>query len=131
MTAKLIHFGWDGCYRIGVLRSMGFEVIESQTLADLEAELRGSPHYDAVVLSEVQDTELARVLTVARGDTRAPMVLFRRNSWDQLDEKQFDVVVGELVNSVEWLRAIALVIECYRVRAQTETQSVARQARVH
>jgi len=111
MTTSIIHFGWDHCYRIGVLRSIGFEVRESYALAELESELGGASRYDAVLLSEDPDTDLAAILSVVRGKTSAPVVLFRRNWRDDIDEKQFDVVVGTLVKPVEWLRAIALAIE--------------------
>jgi len=35
MAAKILHFGWDDCYRLQVLRVAGYDVLESETLAEL------------------------------------------------------------------------------------------------
>ncbi len=118
MAMRVIHFGWDNCYRLGVLRGMGFEVREANTLDELQAELRDASGYDAVLLSHDPQTEFAQLISMVRGETKAPVVVFRR-SRQEIDEKQFDVVVGELVKPADWVRALMLTIERHRNRPQS------------
>ena len=52
MAGKVIHFGWDECYRVQVLRYLGYEVCESESLDELRQNLEGDNAVDAAIISE-------------------------------------------------------------------------------
>lgn len=115
MAARVIHFGCDDCYRIRVLRSAGFEVRESQSIADLGIDLQRDEGLDAVFMSEDLGHDLEQAAEVARRFTQAPLVLFRRST-RILDISKFDKVYSSLVPPWVWLGETAALIEQSRAR---------------
>ena len=134
MAARVIHFGCDDCYRIEVLRSAGFEVRESQSIADLGIDLQRDDGLDAVFMSEDLGHDLEQAAEVARQYTQAPLVVFRRSS-EPIDISKFDKVYSSLVPPWIWLRETAALIEQSRAlrkesaRLRHETQDVVMQSR--
>ena len=114
MAARIIHFGWDDCYRLAVLRRAGYHVIEAGCTAELIAELRGRRRFDAVIIAEDPEMNLPLVLDALRKVTPTPVVLFGRSPY-HLGRKHFDLVIPSLVPPTEWLRQLALVIVRYRI----------------
>ena len=117
MGVRIIHFGWDGCYRLAVLRRAGYQVTEAGNLAELSGELRAAGYYDAVVVSEDSGMDLREVLMAIRDATKAPAVLFR-GSRSEFDGQSFELVIDRTLSPQEWLRAMASVIVRYRMRWQ-------------
>jgi hypothetical protein len=113
LAARVIHFGWDDCYRLAVLQRAGYHVIEAGCIAELQSELR-SARYDAIVLSEDQDMEVAEVLDVVRRATRAPVILFRR-TFRPMEARRIDLVVEYQVLPRDWLRCMAVAILRHRL----------------
>lgn len=109
MAAKVIHFGWDDCYRVPVFRSIGLEVWEAETLEDLCSGLQRGEKVDAVVLSEDDREVTERAAVVVRQLSSAPLILFRRFH-DGLDESRFDRVFGPLAPPEQWLVQTAEMI---------------------
>ena len=117
MGVRVIHFGWDDCYRLAVLRRAGYQVTEAGNLAELSGELRAAGHYDAVVISEDTGMDLREVMEAVRDATGAPAILFRRTR-SELDGQSFELVIERMLPPDEWVRAIATVIVRYRMKWQ-------------
>lgn len=106
---KVLHFGWDDCYRVRVLRAAGFEVIEAKSLDELGFELQKNRKVDAVIVSEdIVPTE-ERVVDMVRRSSLAPVILFRR-SQRVIDESQFDKVYTYKTLPEVWLNETAVLI---------------------
>lgn len=118
MAVRVIHSGWDDCYRLAVLRRVGYEVTEAGNLAELLGELRATGHYDAVVVSEDAWMDLGEVLAGVRNATNAPVILFR-GTQREIDGHHFELVIDRSLAPDEWLRAIALAIDQYRVKPRS------------
>jgi hypothetical protein len=74
MAAQVIHFGWDDCCRVPVLREAGFEVIEAKSLDELSADLQRNQKVDAVIVSEDVEPTAERVADMVRRSTLAPVL---------------------------------------------------------
>src|SRR3954454_8834825 len=76
MAANVLHFGWDDCYRVLVLRRAGYTVVEVKTLEALDLGVQRDHSIDAVIFSDHgrQSTELAA--SVVRRRSTAPLILF-------------------------------------------------------
>jgi hypothetical protein len=109
MAARVIHFGWDDCYRVPVFRTIGLEVWEVESLDDLSFDLQHGERVDAIVVSE-DDRETTRLAAaVVRRYSTAPLILFRRFH-DGLDESGYDRVFAPMVPPEQWLLQAAEVI---------------------
>ena len=109
MAARVIHFGWDDCYRVPVFRTIGLEVWEAESLDELSFDLQRGEKVDAVVLSEDDRETTERAAAVVRQHSTAPLILFRRFH-DGLDESRFDCVFAPLVPPEQWLLQAAEMI---------------------
>lgn len=109
MAARVLHFGWDDCYRVLVLRRAGYAVTEAQTLAELDCGLQRDGPVDAVVLSEDGWPVIEQAVEIVRRQSVAPLILFRR-SHDDIDEGRFDQVYPWFVSPAEWLKRTADLI---------------------
>lgn len=109
MTARLIHYGWDDCYRVQVLRSAGFEVQEAASLDMLDLHLQSDEKVNAVIVSEENRPSTERALEIVRRRSLAPVILFRRNEPD-VDKNSFDRVYSWCVPPAEWLAQTAELI---------------------
>ena len=118
MPARLIHFGWDDCYRVQVLHRAGYEVRESESLAGLVRDLQQGDRVDAVLVSEEEVSATEEAAIIARRCSEAPVILFRR-SQRILDESQFDRVYSHVVTPQLWLEHLADLIA--RARSSSET----------
>lgn len=123
MAARFIHFGWDDCYRVQVLRSVGFEVRESQSLDGLRIDLQRDEPVDAVVLSEDEAHQIREAATVVRQNSVAPLILFRRTE-GPMDESLFDQVYSSLVPPRQWLMQTARLIARSRSLQQESARLV-------
>ena len=109
MVAKILHFGWDDCYRVQVLRGAGFAVVESETLEELCDHLQRGEPVDAVILSEAVPCTIEQAAAIVRTHCAAPMILFRR-SLCLVDESAFDLVFAWFIPPPEWLEKTAELI---------------------
>jgi hypothetical protein len=122
MAARVIHFGWDDCYRVQVLRFAGYEVRDPQSLEALVIELERDDQVDAVVLSEEDWGTLQKSVTVVLRHCAAPLILFRR-SRQQIDESAFDRVFTWLVRPEVWLSETAELIAMNRALPKETEQA--------
>ena len=119
MAARLLHFGWDDCYRVLVLRRAGYAVTEAETLGELDLDLRQGEPLHAVVLSEDAPPITEQAVGIVRRHSTAPVILFRRSHGD-LDERQFDQVFSWFVPPEEWLeRTAALIAQSQALRERS------------
>lgn len=109
MAAKILHFGWDDCHRVQLLRVAGFAVMESETLEELCDHLQRGKPVDAVILSEAAPRTIQQAAAIVRTHCAAPMILFRR-TLRQLDESSFDQVFAWFIPPPEWLEKTAELI---------------------
>lgn len=134
MTARVIHFGWDHCHRVQVLRAAGYEVREALSLETLELDLERDGQVDAVVLSEDERQSVERACEIARSRSSGPVIVFRR-SLRELDERKFDLVYPWVVSPHVWLaEAAELIAQSRASRAQAqqlrgESQEVRKETR--
>src|SRR5947209_8439943 len=117
MAARVIHFGWDDCYRVQVLRSVGYEVHEATSLDALGLDLEQDSLVDAVVVSEDQPVTTEKAADLVRSKSRAPLILFR-HSQRELDESKFDRVHSWFVTPAFWLADVAELIAASRACRQ-------------
>lgn len=108
MAATILHFGYDYCYRVSLLRSAGYAVKEARSLSTLERNLKQNP-VQAVILSETNPRIAERVADVVRQHSRAPVILFRRSPAD-LDVSKFDQIYSASVSPPVWLLNIEALI---------------------
>ncbi len=109
MAARVLHFGWDDCYRIQVLRQAGYTVAEADSLEMLDLDLQRDPPVDAVILSDDDGNSMELAARVVRRRSAAPIILFRR-SQRPLDERNFDLVFLSFVPPQIWLAETAALI---------------------
>ena len=76
MSARVIYFGLDDCYRVPVLRAVGFEVRESDCLASLGLNFQQDQQIDAVIVSMDDRRNAEQAADMARENTLAPVILF-------------------------------------------------------
>lgn len=112
MAARVLHFGYDDCYRVQVLRSAGYAVTEAMTLPTLERDLQ-LEQVQAVILSEDGPRIAERAADIVRQRSPAPVILFRRSLSD-LDEGKFDQVYSCYVPPPVWLSRTAELIAASR-----------------
>src|SRR4051794_10535123 len=124
MAARVLHFGWDDCYRVSVLRSAGFEVRAVAALDTLELELTRPEGVDAVVVSEREPLVTEAAADLVRSKSAAPVILFRRSVVD-LHLDKFDRVYASYVTPQLWLNEAAKLIAESRA-LRTEAQALRR-----
>ncbi len=121
MGARIIHFGFDDCHRVPVLRCAGYSIADCQSIAQLHAALQSTEEARAVVMARVQDLAPQRAVSITRAISTAPMVLFPCGAAD-LDESEFDLVIPALTPPEQWLSDIAdLIQRCHSLRSQFHT----------
>ena len=114
MDSRVVHFGFDDCHRLELLRSQGYEVNEAGSLAELITHLRSATiAVDAVVLSEDEEMKPASILRAVRRETGAPVVLFRRTN-REIDVRGFDRVFEWLTPPGDWLPEASRLIAAHR-----------------
>ena len=110
MAARVIHFGRDDCYRVLVLRYLGYEVWESESLDALRTNLECDDAVDAVIISEELPYSIEQAASIARQHRAAPLILFC-HSEGMLDESRFDRVYSSFVPPDLWVSETATLIE--------------------
>lgn len=110
VAARVIHFGTDECYRITVLRSVGYSVDECSSLVQLRAELASNGEAVAICITEDFTDPPETAVPLVRSCTPAPLVLFRRSNRDY-EETPFDLVIDTLTPPQRWLTEIQDVIQ--------------------
>jgi hypothetical protein len=112
MDARIVHFGFDDCHRLMVLREAGYSVEECAGVVQLSAILSRPEEVDAVVFAE-NDGDVPRgAILLIRTTSTAPVILFEskdRNYGNS--EVEFDLVVPAVSNPAQWLRDIERVVE--------------------
>jgi hypothetical protein len=122
MAARVIHFGWDDCCRVPVLRTAGFDIWEANSLDELSVILQRNERLDAVVISENTEQSAEQAADMTRRFSPAPRILFRRSQL-AIDEARFDKIYSCLTPPDIWLReTVTLVakgdklkVDCIRV----------------
>lgn len=125
MTYKVIHFGWDDCYRIQVLRYAGYEVRDCQSIENLGEELQCDAPPDLIVISEDDSRSLPQTTAMVRSHTKAPLILFRRTQ-NMIDESIFERVFPCLAPPELWLSEVEEVIgkrEAHDMRDTLQTHT--------
>jgi hypothetical protein len=109
VAARVLHFGWDDCYRSQVLARAGYLVTQAETLESLSRDLEEAEDVAAVVVSESDPGETEQAADVVRRYSQAPVILFRRSPVE-IDESKFDQVFLGFVAPELWLSKTAEVI---------------------
>jgi hypothetical protein len=109
VAARVLHFGWDDCYRAQVLKHAGYLVTKEETLESLSRDLQEGEDVAAVVVSESNPGETEEAADVVRRHSKAPVILFRRSP-AEIDESKFDQVFLGFVAPELWLSKTAEVI---------------------
>jgi hypothetical protein len=109
VAARVLHFGWDDCYRSQVLARAGYLVTQAETLESLSRDLEEAEDVAAVVVSESEPGETEQAADVVRRYSQAPVILFRRSPVE-LDESKFDEVYQGFVTPELWLSRTAELI---------------------
>ena len=118
MAARVIHFGWDDCYRVPVLRAAGFEVEEAKSLGELGVDLQRKQAVDAVIVSEELEPTAELVAERVRKAVPVPVILFRR-SQREIDERKFEKVYTCTTPPDVWLSEMAaLIAKGYKLQAE-------------
>jgi hypothetical protein len=125
MDARVIHFGWDDCCRVPLLRAAGFDVREAKSLEEMSVALQKNEHLDVVVISETTQQSAEQVSEMAWRWSLVPVILFRR-SQRPIDEKKFDKIYSCLTPPEIWLHeTVALIakgdklrVDCARVHGE-------------
>jgi hypothetical protein len=119
MAARVIHFGTDECYRITVLRSVGYSVDDCSSLVELRAELSTDGGAVAVCITEGISGPPEAAVSLAKTCSSAPLVLFRRSNRD-CEAAAFDLVVDTLTPPQEWLTDMQdLIVRSQDLRARS------------
>ncbi len=109
MAARVLHFGWDDCYRVQVLQRAGYIVSRASVLDALEFELGEREPVDAVIVSEGKPDRSEQAAKVIRRRSAVPIILFR-SSPCALDDRNFDQVYPSFVPPQVWLARTAELI---------------------
>ncbi len=111
-AARVIHFGFDTCYRLRILRRAGYEVDECSNLVQFRSALQTGT--DAVMVDDADGSVPLQAISFARSRTPAPIILFPdgRRTYNSDD---FDLIVPSFTPPQEWLLDLAILI----VRSQT------------
>ena len=109
MAVRIVHFGSDNLNRVDALKSRGYSVDECISLTQLHASLVGILPTDAVVIAENDETMADHALSLVRGASTVPLILFRDGN-SHYSRAEFDLVVASDSASDAWLREIADLI---------------------
>lgn len=107
---RVLHFGFDNCYRVRVLQSAGYEVTESRSFAKLGFDLKRDTQIDAVIVSEDDPKSAEQAADFVRQHRFAPVIVFRRGQ-AALDETKFDRVYQTSIPPKIWLTDMATLIK--------------------
>jgi hypothetical protein len=110
MSYRVIHFGWDDCHRVQVLRSAGYEVRELACVAELLRDLQKDEQVDLVVISVLDQRSAEEAAELVRKHCAVPLILFRRYQ-NRLNEGIFDRVFSSMNDPQVWLNETAALIE--------------------
>jgi hypothetical protein len=110
MDARIVHFGFDDCHRIAVLKSAGYSVEECKSIAQLHAALVGVREVEAVVITETDEIEPDEAISVTRATSMAPLILFQSLK-PHYDVSEFDLVVPCPTDPYKRLGDIRAVID--------------------
>lgn len=115
MTAHVLHVGKDDCYRVAVLRSVGYRVRECASIPQLRAALEDGIEAEAVLVSEGHDPALHQAADIV--GNKVPVVLFESAS-AITTVARCDLAVPSLTSPERWLKQLAQLLEWNRqVRA--------------
>jgi hypothetical protein len=103
---SLVHFGVDTCFRLPVLRSAGFWIVECESMEDFSLALASHP--DAVVLEEEPDRGAEQAIALARSGTEAPLVLFAAEP--SLRIYEVDLMIPAFTTPERWLEQIQALL---------------------
>ena len=113
MVARIIHFGFDDCYRVRVLQAAGYDVRESRSLIEFRTHLQREEGVAAVVVSDQEQAEEAATLA----ENTAPVILFRRGT-REIDARKFDCIFESTDSPEVWLSELAEAIARSRMLQQ-------------
>lgn len=118
MAATVVHFGVDICYRLPVLRSVGYAVEQCDSIEHFSTFLAWDP--DMVVLEDEPLVPLRKAISFARARSSASLVLFRNDTATMLVE-ECDLIIPSLTAPEEWLGEMATLLEQSRtIRADSQ-----------
>ena len=109
MAARVVHFGCDECRRLLVLHMAGYAVDECPSILKLRSVLQEPGQTSAVLFTGQDEKQRKEAVTLARTQSRAPLILFETCNAPG-DESDFDLVIPPLTPPQEWLAKIAATI---------------------
>jgi hypothetical protein len=104
----------DTDLRAAVLRAAGYEVDECFSLRELADCLKADQSTDLVCIADTRDRPAEGALALARGSSRAPIVLFG-STGHHCSQRSWDLEIEPLTAPSEWLEDIAELLAETRV----------------
>lgn len=110
MATRVIYFGNDSCHRLPVLTAAGFSVEHCPSLAVLGDALSAAPEPRAVFFCDHQGRLPHDAILLVRTHPGVLVILFRETN-QQWNEAEFDLVIPILTPPHSWLGEIELLLE--------------------
>ena len=109
MADRVVLFGPDTCYRLLLLRSVGYLAHQCQSVAELGLLLQERADTDVILIGEKDRKARDDAVTLARSYSIAPLILL-----DDLNigepEEQFECIIRPLTPPEVLLRSVAATI---------------------
>ena len=118
MTATIVHFGQDNCFRLLVLRGAGYIVEACDSLDRLATLL--TTGVEAVLLEDEAEFPIVEALALTRVRSQVPVILFL-NDPDAPVPEGFDLVIPTLTAPHAWLNQIAHLLDRNRPQRDAGT----------
>ena len=130
-SGTIIHFGFDDCHRILVLKNAGYSVKSCNSLSQLRTTLLEFHQVDAVVLTEGDEFTFEEAAGLIRSNCPAPVILFEAQPAHK-GCADVDLSVSGLAGPEIWLEQIRELIQFSRtlpanpkpVQSQTKTRAI-------
>lgn len=131
MAAKIVHFGIDSCYRLGVLRRAGYVIENCSNLEEVCAAVKPDRETDAIMINDSDGSLPPHAISLVRTRTTAPIIVFP-SSLRLYQPQEIDLLVPAFTPPEEWLIDLAnLIVQGRALRAysrslQEQSQSLRR-----
>lgn len=109
----IVHFGFDQCSRVPVLRDAGYDVAICDSLPQFKSIVQVTPA-DAVLMAE-STRQTDHIATTIRQFSPAPLIFFAPTIQEYPERlRSFDLVIEPMVDPAEWLASVRRLIESAR-----------------
>ncbi len=110
MATRVLYFGNDSCHRLPVLAAAGFGVEHCPSLATLRDSLSSAPQPRAVFFCDHASYLPHDAITLVRTHPAVRVILFRETN-QQWNEAEFDLVIPVLTPPPSWLTDVSRLLE--------------------